>query len=1065
MNPGIDLLYSELDCLSNYSFLNGASHPEELISRAAELGYKALALCDYASMAGVVRAYAQAKLHPEIRFLVGSRFRFTGAWGATGSQSGNTDTCPDDETLAHELLILPRNKEGYGNLCQFISHLHQSLDLKQEAAIDWSFLHQAGQGQESQILPDCLVIYKPAYGLSRTQIQIQAQRLLGLFPNRLFLGLSLHRRDQDLQHVRAVRLASQECGLRCAALGGVHMHVRSRQPLHDTLAAIRLKTPVQECGWALASNAEHHLRSRFQLANLYPADLRATTDQIQQLCQFSLSEIKYEYPVEIVPPGMSGIDYLRQETERGAQARYPQGISASVRTRLQEELSLIEDLGYESYFLTLHDIVSYARSQGILCQGRGSAANSAVCYCLGITEVDPASSHTLFARFISRARAEPPDIDVDFEHQRREEVIQYIYRKYGRQRAALTAVITTYRRRSALRDTGKALGIPQALIEALIQCDRAWLKDTRIQDEVLARFPECPPEQAHQWLSLTRQLMGFPRHMSQHPGGFVISQTPLHRLVPIQNAAMPGRSVVQWDKDDLDVLGLLKVDILALGMLSALRRCLDSISLQKGKPFRLQDIPLKSAKTFRMIRRADTVGVFQIESRAQMSMLPRLRPECFYDLVVQVAIVRPGPIQGGMVHPYLERRRDHSKVDYPAPEIRHVLERTLGVPIFQEQAMELAMEAAGFSADKADALRRAMAAWRRRGGLGPFEQELLDGMDAKGYAPEFAQRLFDQISGFGEYGFPESHSASFAKLAWFSAYLKARYPDHFLAALLNSQPMGFYGPSQLVQDARRHGVAVLPVDVQYSQFDSHVCSESGRPPQVRLGLHMVKGLSEHAAQAIVNYRQNHAGQTLDLACLRQELALSAHDQQALAQAHALRSAYPQRRHSVWDARRPSQPGLLSHAEIPDTLPTLRRASVGLEVLSDYQATGLSLNRHPLALLRAQLEPMRFSTAEQLNQHCPDRRLARACGLVTTRQRPGTAKGTVFVTLEDETGSVNVIVREELAQEQSNALLQSRLMGVYGVWQRDGAVCHLIAHRLVTMNHLIGDLVARSRDFQ
>ncbi|XOT94131.1 error-prone DNA polymerase, partial [Alcaligenes pakistanensis] len=438
-------------------------------------------------------------------------------------------------------------------------------------------------------------------------------------------------------------------------------------------------------------------------------------------------------------------------------------------TRLEEELSLIEDLGYESYFLTLHDIVSYARSQGILCQGRGSAANSAVCYCLGITEVDPASSHTLFARFISRARAEPPDIDVDFEHQRREEVIQYIYRKYGRQRAALTAVITTYRRRSALRDTGKALGIPQALIEALIQCDRAWLKDTRIQDEVLARFSECPPEQAHQWLSLTRQLMGFPRHLSQHPGGFVISQTPLHRLVPIQNAAMLGRSVVQWDKDDLDVLGLLKVDILALGMLSALRRCLDSISLQKGKPFRLQDIPLQSAKTFRMIRRADTVGVFQIESRAQMSMLPRLRPECFYDLVVQVAIVRPGPIQGGMVHPYLERRRDHSKVDYPAPEIRHVLERTLGVPIFQEQAMELAMEAAGFSADKADALRRAMAAWRRRGGLGPFEQELLDGMDAKGYAPEFAQRLFDQISGFGEYGFPESHSASFAKLAWFSA--------------------------------------------------------------------------------------------------------------------------------------------------------------------------------------------------------------------------------------------------------------------------------------------------------
>lgn len=1065
MKPHLDLLYSELDCLSNYSFLNGASHPEELISRAAELGYKALALCDYASMAGVVRAYAQAKLHPEIRLLVGSRFRFTGAWDSPNPQGTNPEARASNDTQAHELLILPRNKEGYGNLCQFISHLHQSLDLKQEASIDWSFLQQARQGAQQQVLPDCLLIYKPAYGLDSEHIQRQTQNLLDLFAGRLFLGVSLHRRDQDMQHLRAVRQAAQTCGVRCAALGGVHMHVRSRQPLHDTLAAIRLKTPVQECGWSLASNAEHHLRTRFQLANLYPAELRETTEYIQELCQFCLSEIKYEYPVEIVPPGLSGIEYLRQETERGAQRRYPKGISDSLRTRLEEELSLIADLGYESYFLTLHDIVGYARSQGILCQGRGSAANSAVCYCLGITEVDPASSHTLFARFISRARAEPPDIDVDFEHQRREEVIQYIYRKYGRQRAALTAVITTYRRRSALRDTGKALRIPQALIEALIQCDRAWLKDTHIQDEVLARFPECPPEQAHQWLSLTRQLMGFPRHLSQHPGGFVISQTPLHRLVPIQNAAMPGRSVVQWDKDDLDVLGLLKVDILALGMLSALRRCLDTISQQKGKPFRLQDIPLQSAKTFRMIRRADTIGVFQIESRAQMSMLPRLRPQCFYDLVVQVAIVRPGPIQGGMVHPYLERRRDHSKVDYPAPEIRHVLERTLGVPIFQEQAMELAMEAAGFSADKADALRRAMAAWRRRGGLGPFEQELLDGMDAKGYAPEFAQRLFDQISGFGEYGFPESHSASFAKLAWFSAYLKARYPEHFLAALLNSQPMGFYGPSQLVQDARRHGVQVLPVDVQYSLYDSHVCSAPGSSRQVRLGLHMVKGLSEQGAQAIVSYRQNHPERKLNLACLRQELALSAHDQQALAQAHALRSAYSQRRHSVWDARRPSQTGLLSHAETPDHTPDLPRASVGLEVLSDYQAVGLSLDRHPLSLLRTQLAPLRFSTAEQLNQACPDRRLARACGLVTTRQRPGTAKGTVFVTLEDETGSVNVIVREELAQAQSQALLQSRLLGVYGVWQRDGSVCHLIARRLVSMNHLVGDLAARSRDFQ
>ncbi len=1050
------LLYSELDCISNYSFLTGASHPEELLSRAAELGYQALALCDYASMAGVVRAYAQAKTTPSIRLLVGSRFRFFGSWD---EHEPPLAPAPHD---THELLILPRNKQGYGNLCQFISLLRQSLDLKTQPDIPWSWLLRARSGQDAEALQDCLLIYKPRYGLPAQEIAAQARRLQALFPARLFLGVSLHRRDQDASHLQHVRLASQQAGLRCAALGGVHMHVRSRQPLHDTLSAIRLKTPVQECGWALPGNAEQHLRTRLQLANLYPADLRETTDQIQQLCQFSLSEIRYEYPVEIVPPGMSGMDYLRQETERGLRRRYKDGISPELRARLEEELSLIQDLHYESYFLTIYDIVDHARRQGILCQGRGSAANSAVCYCLGITEVDPASSHTLFARFISRERAEPPDIDVDFEHQRREEVIQYIYRKYGRERAALTAVVITYRRRSALRDTGKALGIPAELIEALIQCDRAWLKDTRVQEEILARFPQCPAELAHMWLSLTRQLMGFPRHLSQHPGGFVISQSPLHRLVPIENATMPGRSVVQWDKDDLDVLGLLKVDILALGMLSALRRCLDSISRERGQPYELQDIKLDCKDTFAMIQRADTIGVFQIESRAQMSMLPRLKPACFYDLVVQVAIVRPGPIQGGMVHPYLERRRDPSKVDYPAPEIQYVLERTLGVPIFQEQAMELAMEAAGFSADEADQLRRAMAAWRRRGGLGPFEEKLKTGMEKKGYGPEFSQRLFDQISGFGEYGFPESHSASFAKLAWFSAFIKCNHPHHFLAAMLNSQPMGFYGPSQLVQDARRHGVQVLPVDVQHSEVESAIC-----PGQraVRLGLHMVKGLSQDGAQAIVAYRQAHPDQVLSLADLRQALGLSPHDQQALAQAHALRSVYGQRRKGLWEARRHSQPGLLSHAETPNTTPVLPAASAGQEVLNDYQSLGLTLDLHPVALLRAHLQQQHFVPASELNDSFPDRRLARACGLVTTRQRPGTAKGTIFVTLEDETGSVNVIVRDELAQQQSNALLQSRLMGVYGIWQRDGAVCHLIARRLVNLNHLVGELAARSRDFQ
>ncbi|HRL21356.1 MAG TPA: error-prone DNA polymerase, partial [Alcaligenes sp.] len=730
ITPDTGLLYSELDCMSNYSFLTGASHPEELVTRAAELGYQALALCDYASMAGVVRAYAQAQQHPHLRLLVGSRFRFVAPWDAS------PPTSAQEAGTAHELLVLPRNQHGYGNLCQFISVLRQSLDLNSHADIPGIWLQRARFGSDTELLQDCLIIYKPAYGLPAQGIVPLARRLQAWFPARLFLGISLHRRDQDALHLQQLRQASQQAGLRCAALGGAQMHVRSRQALHDALTAIRLKTPIQDCGWALAANAEQHLRTRLQLANIYPADLRETTDQIQRLCQFSLSQIRYEYPVEIVPAGLNATQYLRQETERGIQRRYPQGIDAALRQRLDEELALIQDLGYEAYFLTLYDIVDYARRQGILCQGRGSAANSAVCYCLGITEVDPASSHTLFARFISRERAEPPDIDVDFEHQRREEVIQYIYRKYGRDRAALTAVLITYRRRSALRDTGKALGIAPPLIDALIQCDRSWLKDKRVQQDILARFPQCPPRLAQQWLSLTRQLIGFPRHLSQHPGGFVISQAPLLRLVPIENAAMPGRSVVQWDKDDLDALGLLKVDILALGMLSALRRCLDSISHARGTPYALQDIPRDCPDTFRMIQQADTIGVFQIESRAQMSMLPRLKPACFYDLVVQVAIVRPGPIQGGMVHPYLERRRDPSKVEYPAPEIAHVLERTLGVPIFQEQAMELAMEAAGFSADQADQLRRAMAAWRRRGGLGPFEDQLKAGMQKKGYCPE-----------------------------------------------------------------------------------------------------------------------------------------------------------------------------------------------------------------------------------------------------------------------------------------------------------------------------------------
>ena len=1038
--------HAELDCISNFSFLTGASHPEELVERASELGYNALALSDECSLAGVVKAHQEAQRR-QLHLIVGSRFRL---------QEGM------------QLIALACNLNGYGNLSETITLARRRspkgeyrLALADLASPSTELSHLRG-------LPDCLLIFKPGYDMDPDLLDIQLQQLHAVFPQRLWIGVSLHHGPADACHLAKLQEAGNRADVPLVAAGGVEMHRRSRQPLHDVLTAIRLGRPIEDIIEHLHPNAERHLRSRFRLATLYPAALLREAQRIRERCHFSLQEIReqYRYPREIVPLGMTPTQYLRQETLAGARRRYPEGIPPAVTDQLEKELSIIAELAYESYFLTVYDIVRFARSQDILCQGRGSAANSAVCYCLGITEVDPKDGNNLFARFISRERNEPPDIDVDFEHQRREEVIQYLYRHYGRGRAALAAVAISYRHRSAMRDTGKALGVELECVERVAKSLHYWIDKKDLLQKIHEQGLPADSRQARLWAMLAQTLKGFPRHLSQHPGGFVLSEGKLSRLLPIENAAMPERSVVQWDKDDLDAMGLLKVDVLALGMLSALQRGLKLVSQLYGRRFGLEDIPKKDPATFDMICQADTIGVFQIESRAQMSMLPRLQPREFYDLVIQVAIVRPGPIQGGMVHPYLRRRQGVEKAKSPSPQLEPVLKRTLGVPIFQEQAMQIAMVAAGFSADEADELRRAMAAWRRRGSVERFRQRLLNGMKANGYEDDFAEQVFQQLEGFGEYGFPESHSASFAKLAYCSAWLKCNEPAVFLTALLNSQPMGFYGPSQLVQDARRHGVEVRPVDILASNWESMLEFESGASralPAVRLGLGMITGLSEPAGLRIETARRQALFESTQDLAARAEL--DRREMNLLAAADALQPLSGGRRQAQWQSAMLAQNGVLRGAPILESSqPSLPSMSEGESLVSDYRSLGLTLGRHPLALLRARLQKHRFVPAGHLLAQWPDRRLARACGLVTTRQRPGTAKGTVFVTLEDESGSVNVIVRPELAEKQHAELTGASLLGVYGIWQRHKTVCHLVARRLVDLSHLLGELPTRSRDF-
>ncbi|MCA7987323.1 error-prone DNA polymerase, partial [Burkholderia vietnamiensis] len=847
--------YAELFCRSNFSFLHGASHAEELVARAAELGYRGLAITDECSLAGAPRMHVAAQAQG-LPLVVGAYFAVTPDEVAPGHDPGPG---------AFGLVLLAQNREGYGNLAELISWRRMAapkgtytLTSRMLSAPPAAFAHLRG-------MPDCFAILVPVYPVRADVLDAQVAWFRATFGERARLGLVQLQRALDGAQREEIRAAGERRGVPVVALGDVTMHRRSCKPLQDVMTAIRVGMPVAECGYALAPNAEQHLRSRQRIGQLYSPDEIAQTCEILDACDFELGSLRYEYPDEIVPAGLTPTRYLEQETLAGARARYPRGVPEKVAKLIRHELDLIAKLSYEPFFLTVYDIVKFARSRNILCQGRGSAANSVVCYCLGITEVDPDQSTMLFERFISEKRGEPPDIDVDFEHQRREEVIQHIYRKYGKDRAAIAAAVSTYRPRGVLRETGKALGVDPMLVDRVAKAHR-WFDGSR---DLLKQFASTGLDPATPliatWATLAARLLNFPRHLSQHSGGFVISRGKLTRLVPVENAAMDGRRVIQWDKDDLEALGLMKVDVLALGMLSALHRAFDLRTAWRGpqpdgEPFTMKHVPQDDEATYDMICRADTVGVFQIESRAQMSMLPRLKPRNYYDLVVQVSIVRPGPIQGGAVHPYLKRRRimsgeEQGKVTYPSDALKEVLERTLGVPIFQEQVMQIAIVAAGFTPGEADELRRAMAAWKRKGNLEKYHDKIVEGMLARNYTREFAEQIFEQIKGFGEYGFPESHAASFAKLAYASSWLKCHEPAIFVAALLNSQPMGFYAPAQLVQDAKRHGVQVLPADVTQSGWETSLEALPGQPPPhgqpaVRLGLALVRGLGEAAARRI-----------------------------------------------------------------------------------------------------------------------------------------------------------------------------------------------------------------------
>ncbi|WP_066962737.1 error-prone DNA polymerase [Microbulbifer sp. Q7] len=1015
--------YAELFCQSNFSFLQGASHPQELVTTACRLGYRALAITDECSMAGVVRAYAElekhrAKGHP-LKLICGSFFRLA-----------------EDQ---QELVLLAPDRIAYSEICELIS----TSRLRAEKGH-----YQTSLQDVIQHCTHALCLWLPRGESLQVPDALQQH-----FGKRLYIALSLHLLPGENLRLQKLLCAAESQQLPVVATNAVLMHCRTRKPLQDVLNANYHNCTLDQLGYRLQQNAERYLRTRQEIAALYPQESIHNTLKIADLCTFSLTELQYQYPSEVLAPGKNASEYLRELVEAGVQTRWPAGPEPRIQQQIEVELALIAELKYEHYFLTIYDIVQFARSQHILYQGRGSAANSVVCYCLFITEIDPHKIGLLFERFISRERNEPPDIDVDFEHERREEIIQYIYRKYGRERAGLAAAKITYRFKSALRDIGKALGLGAAMIEQL-QAERSWWDTLDDFPQQMKKVGIAPHSTAGRMLPvLLEQIYGFPRHLSQHVGGFVITERPLSQLVPIENAAMEERTIVQWDKEDIEDLKLMKVDILALGMLTALRKSLTYMALY-GHRMRLRDIPPDDPAVYEMMCRADTVGVFQIESRAQMSMLPRLQPRKFYELVIEIAIVRPGPIQGGMVHPYLRRKQQLEPVAYPHENLRPVLARTLGVPIFQEQVIKLSMVAAGFSGGEADALRRAMASWGKNGNLLQFREKLINGMLANGYTHNLAEQLFEQMKGFGSYGFPESHSASFALLAYFSAWIKYHHPAAFYCGLLNSQPMGFYAPAQLVYDAQRHNVKILPLDVNYSGWHhSLALADKNKPggqavtsegPAVRLGMRLIKGLAEESVEVIEAARVQ--GNFQSLQDFTQRANLPTRQSAILAHANCFYSIAENRFHSTWQAL---------NSQLEHTAPTQHQPDTGQEdnIYCDYQSTGLTLREHPVTLLRKQHRLAGLAQACDLASRNDGERI-RALGLVTCRQRPGTAAGVLFLTLEDETGVINVVLWKPIQERYRKEILRGKVLLIEGNLQisRDTqtqqySVIHLIGKKI------------------
>ncbi|MBM3488625.1 MAG: error-prone DNA polymerase [Alphaproteobacteria bacterium] len=1014
--------YAELQLTSNFSFLRGASHPEEMVETAAALGHAAVAITDRNTLAGVVRAHVAAKA-AGIRLVVGARL---------------------DLVDAPSLLYLPTDRPAYGRLARLLT-IGKRRAPKGECHIGLAEALDHGDGQ-------IVIALAPETGAPETGFAAHLARLAARFGDRVFLAAQHLYRGDDRARITALAAAARTAGIALVATNDVHAHAPGRRQLQDVLTAVRLHTTVETAGWALHANAERHLKPADEMARLFRRfpDAVARTAAIAEACRFSLDELRYEYPDDEAPPGIGPQAALERLTRDGARRRYPGGVPDKVRRALDHELGLIGTLGYAPYFLTVHDIVRFARARGILCQGRGSAANSAVCYCLDITAVDPERMDLLFERFISAERNEPPDIDVDFEHERREEVIQYIYAKYGRARAGIAATVIHYRTRSAIRDVGKALGLSADTIDALADTVWGWRSEDLEEKHVREIGLDPTTPRLRLALSLARTLRDFPRHLSQHVGGFVITRGPLAEVVPIANAAMEDRTTIEWDKDDLDALGILKIDVLALGMLSCIRKGLDLLARHHGRRLALAEVPAEDSAVYNMLCKADSIGVFQVESRAQMTMLPRLKPRNFYDLVIEVAIVRPGPIQGDMLHPYLRRRSGKETVSFPSEALAGVLAKTLGVPLFQEQAMRIAIVAAGFTPSEADSLRRAMATFRRAGTIHGFREKLIRGMVANGYDRDFAERCFKQIEGFGEYGFPESHAASFALLVYVSSWLKCHYPAAFACALLNSQPMGFYAPAQIVRDAAEHGVVVRAVDVNHSDWDSTLEPDAEDRPALRLGLRQVSGFAEAAAAAIVARRDRPFASPADL---QRRTLIGVPALEALARADAFGSMGLARRRALWAIRALGPeplPLFAAHgegrADPPVALPAM---APGEEVAQDYAALRLSLKAHPLALLRTRLAIEGVLPHARLAATANGRRVAVA-GLVLIRQRPGTASGVIFMTLEDETGVANVVVWPSVFERFRREVLTARLLRVHGPVQREGNVVHVIAERMTDL---------------